>query len=87
MNTQEFVCGEDGLTVSLTFTPGLEASLLSPSPCLYLMKDGSVHAGAIVWQDDRQVLRTTNPVGGLHTVFDIPASQILGCTSAGPRTL
>lgn len=77
----------DGKPFELTFTPGLPAAGLSTGPCLYLTKDGSVHAGDVLWHSGNQVVRTTNPAGGLHTVFDIPASQVIGYSSASPRSL
>lgn len=87
MKTENTVLHKDGRPISLTFTPGLAGAVAAPGPCLFLMKDGSVHAGDVLWAANVLVLRTSNPAGGLHTVFDIPASQVLGFTSAGPRAL
>lgn len=88
MSTDNILLQENGQPIKLTFTPFSPGiATVWCSPCLFLTKDGSVHAGDILWHEGRQVLRTTNPAGGLHTVFDISVSQILGFTSAGPRSL
>lgn len=59
---------------------------------MFLANDGSIHAGEIITVDNAlsptgfgKVLRTTNPFGGLHSVFDIAASKIIGHAFAGPQ--
>lgn len=80
----------DGCDFTLNFTAGLP--LAGAGPTIFLMKDGSIHAGDLVWIDDAlsqtgksRVLRTTNPTGGLHEVFDVPESRIIGHAFAGAR--
>jgi len=80
----------DGGDFTVTFTEGLPLSGAGPS--IFLMKDGSIHCGDLVWVDNAlsptgssRVLRTTNPVGGLHEIFDIPVSKIQGFAFAGAQ--
>ena len=70
---------------ALAFTAGLPSPLAGSS--LFVTKDGAIHAGALIHNGDCQVLRTTNPEGGLHTVFDIPVSQVMGHAPCGPGTI
>lgn len=86
----DIIAAPDGSAFSLSFKSGLPSS--GEGPCLFLLQDGSVHCGELLWIKDahipserRRVLRTTNPAGGLHTVFDVPAARILGYAFAGPQ--
>lgn len=74
---------------SISFEAGLPHG---EGPWLFLANDGSIHAGELLWTDNAlsptgksQVIRTTNPTGGLHAVFDIPASKVIGHAYAGPQ--
>jgi hypothetical protein len=89
-NTQKRITATDGSDFALSFKSGLPSS--GEGPSLFLMRDGSVHCGDLVWVRDAlnpsgqsHVLRTTNPVGGLHTVLDVPASHIIGYAFAGAQ--
>lgn len=80
----------DGEEFSLGFTAGLPTSASGPN--LFLLKDGSIHSGDLLWvknalspTGESRVLRTTNPTGGIHERFDIPASKIVGYAFAGAR--
>lgn len=75
----------DGEPFAILFTAGLPAPLAGPS--LFVTKDGAVHSGALIWNGERQFLRTTNPADGLHTLIDIPASRVIGHAPCGPRML
>lgn len=84
------ITAPDGSAFSLSFKSGIPSS--GEGPLLFLLRDGSVHCGDLVWIKDAlnpsgqsRVLRTTNPVGGLHEVFDVPAAHIIGYTFAGPQ--
>lgn len=81
----------DGTNFTLNFTAGLPPA--GAGPTIFLMKDGSIHAGDLVWIDNAlsptgksRVLRTTNPTGGLHEVFDVPESRIIGFAFAGAQS-
>lgn len=85
----ELVQTPDGETFSLQFNVGLPTG---GGPWIFLAKDGSIHSGEIVTVDNAlsptgksQVLRTTNPCGGLHSVFDISVSKLLGYAFAGQQ--
>lgn len=80
----------DGTDFALNFIAGLPPA--GEGTSIFILKDGSIHSGELMWTDNslsatgkRRVLRTTNPADGLHEVFDIPASHILGYAYAGPR--
>lgn len=80
----------DGTEFTLSFTAGLPLSGTGPN--IFIMKDGTIHSGDLVWIDNAhsttgrsRVLRTTNPAGGLHEVFDVPESHILGFAFAGAK--
>lgn len=53
--------------------------------CLFLLDDGSMHAGDLMpgIEPGSQVLRTTNPAGGLQEKLDIPARRVQGYAFAG----
>lgn len=85
----EHVQTPGGETFSLQFKVGLPTG---GGPWLFLSNDGSVHTGEIVTVDNAlsptgfsKVLRTTNPFGGLHSVFDIAVSKIIGHSFAGQQ--
>jgi len=85
----EFVQTPEGQPFTLQFTAGMPKG---PGPWVYLTKDGSVHAGDVVTVDNAlsptgksDVVRTTNPTGGLHHPFDIPVSRVLGHAFAGQQ--
>jgi len=78
-----------GEMFTLSFTSGLPAG---GGPWLFVTRDGSIHAGEILWVDDalspsgrNQVVRTTNPAGGLHSPFDIPVKRVIGYAFAGQQ--
>lgn len=81
----------DGTDFSLSFTAGLPHSGTGPN--IFLLADGSIHCGDLVLiknslspSGQSRVLRTTNPTGGLHHVFDVPESQIIGFAFAGAQS-
>lgn len=70
---------------TLTFTAGLPGSMADS--CVFLLDDGSIHAGAIIRNSKAfpaGALSTTNPAGGLHEIFDIPLHRVKGWANAGP---
>lgn len=78
-----------GELFSVKFMSGLPKGA---GPWIFLTRDGAMHAGEIVTVKNAlsptgqsQVLRTTNPTGGLHTVFDIPVSKVMGHAFAGQQ--
>jgi hypothetical protein len=80
----------DGVDFQLSFEAGLPG--FGSGPNVFLMKDGSIHCGELVRvkyalapSGESQVVRTTNPAGGFHEVFDIPASRVIGYAFAGAR--
>jgi len=81
----ELVTGANGAVFSVGFYRGLPP--VSMRPCLFLLDDGSMHAGDLVpgIEPGSQVLRTTNPAGGLHGRLDFPTSRVLGYAFAGPQ--
>jgi hypothetical protein len=86
----ETVNTPSGEPFSVKFTPGLPKGA---GPWIFLDKHGSIHAGEIMRvknalsaTGESQVLRTTNPTGGLHTPFDIPVSKLLGYAFAGNQS-
>ena len=59
----------DGTDFTLNFTAGPPPA--GAGPTIFILKDGSIHSGDLMWKDDplnpfgkSRVLRTTNPVGG-----------------------
>jgi hypothetical protein len=85
----ELVTAPDGEPFTVKFTPGLP---MGAGPWIFLDKKGSIHAGEILWIENAlsptgrsQVLRTTNPAGGKHSIFDIPVSKLLGYAFAGDQ--
>lgn len=76
----------DGQAVSISFTAGLPDAF--DGPCIFLMADGSIHAGQVVRNSKIFCgggLSTSNPVGGFHEIFEIPLGQVVGWADAGPR--
>jgi hypothetical protein len=85
----ETVNTPDGEPFALKFTPGLP---MGAGPWIFLAKDGSIHAGEIMRvknalspTGESQVLRTTNPTGGKHDIFDISVSKLAGYAFAGQQ--
>ena len=79
-----------GNKFELEFIAGLPNGV--GGPYIYVAMDGSLHAGALIWVKNvlsptgaSRVLRTTNPVDGVHSVFDIAAESIVGHALALPR--
>lgn len=66
---------------TLTFALGMPPPAYGPN--VYLLYDGSLAMGELVWKDGKQWLRSFNPVG--MTPLEIAASKIHGWASAGPR--
>lgn len=86
----ETVNTPSGEPFTVKFTPGLPKGA---GPWIFLDRNGSIHAGDIVRvknalspTGESQVLRTTNPTGGKHDVFDMPVSWILGHAFAGNQS-
>ena len=73
--------GETTVRFNLTITLGMPPPAYGPN--VYLLYDGSLAMGELVWKDGKQWLRSFNPVG--MTPLEIAASKIHGWASAGPR--
>ncbi len=76
----------DGQPVTVTFKSGLPGPF--DGPCIFLLDDGSIHAGEVLRSTatfPAGALSTTNPVGGIHEKFEIPLRRVLGWAYAGPR--
>ena len=72
-----------GVAFNVNFYVGLPPA--SMRPCLFLLDDGSIHAGDLVpgIEPGTRLLRTTDPAGGKHEVFDVPVRRVLGYAFAG----
>ncbi|MGI0646813.1 hypothetical protein ACRCPS_17510 [Pseudomonas aeruginosa] len=82
----EHVSDPAGQPVTVSFTPGLPGP--HAGPCLFILDDGSIHTGAIVYDSEALragALSTTNPVGGFHEPFEIPLRKVIGYAYAGQR--
>ena len=76
----------DGQPVNVTFTAGLPGPF--DGPCIYLLDDGSIHAGDVLRNSKTfpaGALSTTNPAGGLHEKFEIPLCRVIGWADASRR--
>lgn len=75
-----------GNPFQLQFNAGLPGPF--ESPCIFLLDDGALHAGAISRSSDlfpAGSLITTNPVDGGHEPFEITLNRVIGWVHAGPR--
>jgi len=78
--------GPDGRPFTVAFNEGLPPS--GTGPCIFILDDGSIHAGAIVRNSDTfpsGALSTTNAVGLAHEPFDIPLHRVVGYADAGAQ--
>lgn len=76
----------DGEQFSLQFYKGLPPAFAGP--CVFLLDDGSIHAGAIIHNSETFLdgaLSTTNPVGGFHEKLEIPLRRVIGFAYAGAQ--
>lgn len=75
-----------GNPFQLQFNAGLPGPF--ESPCIFLLDDGALHAGAISRCSETfpaGSLITTNPVDGGHQPFEISLERVIGWVHAGPR--
>jgi hypothetical protein len=84
-DAMDLVTSPGGKVFSVTFYRGLPPA--SIRPCLFLLDDGSMHAGDLVpgVEPGSQLLRTTNPTVGLHEKLDIPVRRVQGYAFAGKQ--
>ena len=82
-DAMDLVTAPSGAVFSVDFYRGLPPA--SMRPCLFLLDDGAMHVGDLVpgIEPGSQVLRTTDPAGGLHEKLDIPAQRVQGYAFAG----
>lgn len=78
--------GPDGQPFSVAFNEGLPPS--GNGPCIFVLDDGSIHAGAIVRNSGTfpsGALCTTNSAGLVHEQFEIPLHRVVGYADAGAQ--
>ncbi|MDF9778891.1 hypothetical protein [Pseudomonas baetica] len=76
----------DGQPITVTFTAGIPGPF--DGPCIFLLDDGSIHAGEVVRNSGTfpaGALSTTNTAGGIHEKFEIPLRRVIGWADARPR--
>lgn len=72
--------------VSVTFLDGLPGPF--DGPCIFLLDDGSIHAGEVVRNSAifaAGSLSTMNTAGGINEKFEIPLRRVIGWADASPR--
>lgn len=82
----ETVTRPNGQPVTVMFNAGLPGPF--DSPCIFLLDDGSIHAGEVVRNSKTfpaGALSTTNPAGGIHEKFEVPLGRVLGWADASPQ--
>ncbi|WP_430446300.1 MAG: hypothetical protein ACQZ2J_01975 [Pseudomonas piscis] len=80
------VARTDGQPVTVTFNIGLPGPC--DGPCIFLLDDGSIHAGEVVRNSQTfptGALSTTNASGGIHEAFEIPLRRVIGWADSSPR--
>ena len=72
--------------VTVTFLDGLPGPF--DGPCIFLLDDGSIHAGEVVRNSAifaAGSLSTLNTAGGINEKFEIPLRRVIGWADASPR--